>query len=230
MKAVANFSRYSEQEWAVIAPEAARVSPAVVMIGLRERLEEYGRDYVAGVKPASKQLKFLTAKGKKAAEFRRQVIEAGELPLELRQRALDVVHEVERHYEDSAARLRPSYGWSTTRFDAGPGYYGCTVLAAAPPNAQKAALDDYFGSLVHEYRVMAGYPMGGYNTKPIRTFVAACARPVVGPMSDHEIGERLYRLHKRLGVELAKFQAESDAAMARMRQQSLAALVARKRT
>jgi hypothetical protein len=218
MKAAAKFSRYSEHYFGdVIAPEAARVSPAVDMIGFRERLEQHGRDYVAMVKPDSKQLKFFTAKGKRAVEFRRRVIEAGQLPPELRQRALDVVRDVERHYQDSAARLGPDYGWRTTRFDAGPGYYRCIFLVVPPPNAQKAALDCYFDSLVHEYGVMAGHPMGSYNSKPIRTFIAACAEPVVGPMSDREIGERLYRLYKRRGAELAKFRAESDGAMARMR-------------
>ena len=85
------FSRYSEGEWCAIVKEVARVSSSVERhvanrIGLRDKLEQLGRDYVSAPSIDSKELKFLAAKENQAAEFRRLIVG---LPPELERCAAD---------------------------------------------------------------------------------------------------------------------------------------------
>jgi hypothetical protein len=220
MKADRKFSRYSEQEWGLIAAVIVRLLPSAAMTGLRERLERLGRVYVSMPRMNPDALKFFTTKAEQVAEFRRQMMDGGRLPPELRQRARDVLHEIEEHYQGQLDQLGHDYGLRTTSVDillsdsivlgsddcrviyskSKDGYWRTRYKIPRKQNAQLVILDCYFDDLRHEWmRTSGDWPEGSANTKPIRTFIAACAEPVVGAKSSSEraISDRLYRLYKR---------------------------------
>jgi hypothetical protein len=196
-------------EWEVIAAGIATQFPSADLTGLRERLEEYGRDYVATADPDHR--KAASEKRDRVAEFRKMI--ETDLPPELLARATAVMRDIEDHYRDQVARLN-HYGHKIT-YEAGPGWYRSSNLNVPLPNAQKAALDYYFGELTREYKDISGQLTWPQNTKSIRIFIAACAKPVAGPMSDRKISERLYRSRKRMRAEVDKHWDNHQAALAR---------------
>jgi len=205
MKADAKFRRYSEREWHTIEDEVARLPGRVDKVELRDRLERLGRECVSAPPVDTKQLKFLDAKERQAAQFRRQVVEAGQLPPELKRRAAEVVDEIARLYQDRAAELEgvaEDWGYRNKSVEIGPDYYRIRYTMPRAQNAQLRHIDRYFDSLVTVWMGMGGdwWP-GNSNVKPLRAFIAACARPVIGPKSTTEraIGARLRRLDARMG-------------------------------
>jgi hypothetical protein len=204
MKADAKFLRYSEQEWQAISAEVSRLSESIDQVQLRNELEELGRDYVsAPVAPDAHRLKFLDAKESQIAEFRRQVIEAGELPSELQKRADEVVAEIERHYQDRAIEFyhaceAAGVPMKMKHLRAGNGYYHIRYVFERSQNAHLRQADSYFGSLIAIWLLIGG-DWGKLNAKPLRAFIMACARPVMGPSSitERAIADRLYRRDRR---------------------------------
>ena len=195
------FSRYSEGEWCAIVKEVARVSSSVERhvankVGLRDKLEQLGRDYVSAPSIDSKELKFLAAKENQAAEFRRQMVG---LPPELERCAADTAGKIERYCQDGILQLGQDYNLQIRSIEAGPHYLRISYISARPENAHLAALDWYFESLLDVWMSIGGDWSGRSNTKAIRNFIAACVQPVVGAKSAGEraIRERLYRLDKR---------------------------------
>jgi len=90
-------------------------------------------------------------------------------------------------------------------------------LMAKPPRSQNARmpdLDSYYCLLFGVWLCIGGnWWQKGCNTKDAREFIAACARPVVGPKSTspRAVGERLYRLVKS-GAIIAGHREDADAA------------------
>jgi hypothetical protein len=196
MKADRKFSCYSEREWEAIAAVIARLLPFVDMTGLRERLELLGRAYVSMPRLDPDELKFLVTHADQCAEFREKVEADRRLPPELQKRATDAVSELEQHYQDQISQLGQDYGPPLQRLDLGPHHHRTCYAIPREQNAQLPVLDCYFESLLDEWMHLGVHWLVQSNTKPIRTFVAVCVRPMVGPKSATEraIGERLYRL------------------------------------
>src|SRR6516164_9572031 len=122
--AAAKFSHYSEHERSAIAAEVRRLknSSSVDMIGLIDKLERLGRYYASDPSVDPDQLKLLAAKEKQVAEFRRQVVEGGQLPPEVKQRLAEAVDEAERSYQDRIKELDRDYGLQTETIEARRGF------------------------------------------------------------------------------------------------------------
>ena len=127
-----HFSRYSEPAWLAISAEAERVCDRPPM-SLRSELERLGRECIAAssrTEPTpGERWKFLEAKQRQVAEFRRLLVEEGELPRPLQERAAEVVSEMERLYLDRCEGLA-----------------GRAISSSR--NARKAHVDEYFESLI----------------------------------------------------------------------------------
>jgi hypothetical protein len=159
-----HFSRYSEPAWLAISAEAERVCDRPPM-SLRSELERLGRECIAAssrTEPTrGERRKFLEAKQRQVAEFRRLLVEEGELPRPLQERAAEVVSEMERLY---LARCDGSAG---------------RALSQSSQNARKAHVDEYFESLIDIWMRIGGEWLLRSNIKELRSFIQACATPVI---------------------------------------------------
>jgi hypothetical protein len=214
MKADAKFLRYSERQWRAIEDEVARLPSRidkVELVELRDKLEQLGRECVSAPVVDRKRLKFLDTKERQAAQFRRQVVEAGQLPPELKGRVAEVVDEIARLYRDRAVELHreaeaEDWGYRTKTVETGPHYLRISYTSPPrPQNAQLPHIDRYFDLLVTVWMGLGDDWWSDHsnikNIKPLRAFIAACARPVIGPKSTTEraIAARLRQLDARMG-------------------------------
>jgi hypothetical protein len=168
MKADAHFLRYTEPAWLMISAEAERVCDRPP-VSLRSELERLGRECIAApsrTEPTpGERRKFFEAKQRQVAEFRRLLVEEGELPRPLQERAAEVVSEMERLYWE----METLY-WTR-----------CADLAGSQSsqNARKAHVDKYFESLIDIWMGIGGEWLLRSNIKELRSFIQACATPVI---------------------------------------------------
>lgn len=98
------FKEYTKDQWSdVVAP----VPPTVCLFGrgLRDRLEQLGRNYGVLLSSDPDPLEFLVAKERQSAEYLRQVIEGGSLPPELREGAAELASKITRFYRERILQL-----------------------------------------------------------------------------------------------------------------------------
>jgi hypothetical protein len=205
MRADTRFQRYSEAEWQAISAEVVRVLPSADLPRLRAKLEELGRNYVSGpAAPDLDRIKFLDAKEAQIAKFRKQVVEQGQLPGNLRSRISEALAEIERHYQDQALEIysecrAANVPLQNKSIAAGPGYLRVRYTIPRSYNARLERADRYFEALLDLWAESDNNWWGSSNVKEIRAFIAACAKPVMRPesTSSRAIADRLYRLDRR---------------------------------
>src|SRR5262249_62431459 len=103
----------------------------------------------------------------------------------LKGRAAEVVDEIERLYRDRVVDLSreaeaEDWGYRTKSVEAGPHHLRITYTIPRPQNAQLPHIDRYFDALLTVWMGIGGdWCPGNANVKPLRAFIAACARPVI---------------------------------------------------